>query len=92
MFGTTLTSDSTGSLIVYDQDLIHRGSVTLHILMGSLAASDTVTFTAGGQQFTIDVSAQPAWYTLELPVTQCAFWDISFSSNHGIFINEYRTE
>lgn len=91
MYGYTLQPDSTGSLIVYDNELLERGSLTLHVQMNSSAPTDTVTFIAGNQEHRIQITNQPQWYSISLSVTQCDFWDIRFSSQNPLYISEYYT-
>ena len=88
----TLYPGNDASLIVYDQELLERGSVTLHIQMRCSDESGMVTITADGQTFSIPISSTLSWYTVELPVTACEFFNISIVCGSNLIINSYYTE
>ena len=88
----TLYSGKAASLIVYDQEMLERGSVTLHIQMHSPVGDDTVTITADGMTVSIPITSTRSWYTVELPVTACEFFNISITCGNDLIIDSYYTE
>lgn len=87
-----LAPDKAASLIVYDQEMLERGSVTLHIQMHSPLGNDTVTIAADGLTATVPITTEREWYTLELPLTACEFYNISIACDNDLIIDSYYTE
>ena len=51
-----------------------------------------VTITVDGQTFSIPISSTLSWYTVELPVTACDFFNINITCASNLIINSYYTE
>ena len=73
-------------------ETLERGSVTLHIQMRCSDESGMVTITVDGQTFSIPISSTLSWYTVELPVTACDFFNINITCASNLIINSYYTE
>lgn len=88
----TLSAADTGSLLVFDEEMLARGEVTLHISMRSPSGAARVTFASEGQSVTVDVNEQSQQYSVTLPMTTNAFFHFTISGTEDIVINQYYTE
>lgn len=92
MEGYVLWANAEGSLVVYDEGLLERGSVTLHINMRATDGATSVRFTAGEAQQSINVTPEFAWYEVELPVHAAGMRNITFTCDQNLIVAEYWTE
>lgn len=87
-----LPTGNVGSLVVYDAALLQQGRVTLHINMCTFEESTSVHFTTAAGTQRIEVSPEPSWYTIELPVYTTGFNGITFTCDDNLTIIEHWTE
>lgn len=92
MSAYTLSAADQGSLLVFDEEMLSRGEVTLHITMRSPAGAAQVTFASAGQTVTVDVHEQPQQYSVTLPLSGNAFFHFTISGTKDIVISQYYTE
>lgn len=92
MDGYTLSVYDQGSLLVFDEEILAQGEVTLHIQMRARRGAAQVTFSCEGQSKTVDVGAQPQEYRVTLPVKKCAFFHFTIDGSDDIIISSYYTE
>lgn len=93
MDGFTLHSEDTGSLLVYDKEILERGYITLTIVMRSYTSDGcTVTFSCEGESKEIAVNSSYQTYEITLPITQNDFFHFSIQPSADIIISEYWTK
>ena len=91
--GDTLYDADVGSLLVYDPEILARGSVTLIMQARCTSApSCTITFSSCGQQVQAEVTNELQEYTVTLPMTTNGFYQFTIDATGNIQIPCYRTE
>lgn len=91
--GNILHSVDTGSLLVYDPEILARGYVTLIMQARCTSGpSCTVTFSSCGQQLEAEVTSEVQEFSVTLPMVQNGFYQFTIDATGDIQIPSYRTE
>lgn len=92
MDGFTLHPGDPGSLLVFDDAILERGSITLNVVMRSADGSEgTVVFSSGGEKREVSVNADYQSYEITLPVNDGGFFSFQIQPSSDVFIAEYST-
>lgn len=93
MDGFTLHKQDLGSLLVFDPDILSRGSVTMDIVMRSANGTPcTVTFSCCGEQQQVSLTSTWESYSITLPIQACDFFHFTISCTQDIEIGQYKTQ
>lgn len=92
MDGYILQKEDMGSLLIFDPDILARGSVTLDITMQATGGEPcTVTFSCCGESQSVTVSQEWQDYTITLPIEKCEFFHFSITGTQSVAIGRYQT-
>ncbi len=93
MDGFVLYPSTTSSLLIFDEKMLERGNTQLTMTFSSYGqATGELVFSVNGSKQTLPVTASKQTYTIELPITKCAFFHCSISSDVPVVIYSYKTE
>lgn len=91
--GNTLYAEDTGSLLIYDPNILQRGWVTL--VMTAKCASGAgcnVNFSCEGQEQDVQLTNEWQELTVTLPCSKNGFYYFAIKPEKDIQISSYRTE
>lgn len=92
MDGFLLRGGTPASLLVFDDEILSAGEITLYITLRSSSGSAfDAAFASGGQSTAAAVDAQEREYAVTLPVTGSQIGGFTISAPEDLVISEYHT-